>query len=119
MIVCFYQGDLPWVAPSIDHMEQIGIIPAFLSDADPRPAIEQFNDNYAHGGGWHDFNGFELHDWNPLTHAVGDAYLSYPGDPPYPELARCVLHDELVIVFAHAWVAVARKDETYRIARLD
>lgn len=32
--------------------EMLGLIPSFLSESDPRPAREQFDENYQHGGGW-------------------------------------------------------------------
>ena len=54
-------------------VETLGLVPMFLTDADPRPAAEQFEENYAHGGGWSPFEGFTLDTDN--------MELSYPGDP--------------------------------------
>lgn len=33
-------------------VEQLGYIPLFFAADDPRPAAEQLNERYAHGGGW-------------------------------------------------------------------
>ena len=61
-------------SPRVD----LGFLPSFLSEADPRPAAEQIHANYTHGGGWNP----RLHgqSFDPVTLA-----LTYPGDPPlYP-----------------------------------
>jgi hypothetical protein len=38
--------------PSEAFSEPLGFLPYMLSKSDPRPAAEQFNANYAPGGGW-------------------------------------------------------------------
>ena len=40
-------------------VEMLGLIPYFLHPNDSRPAKEQFNERYAHGGGWQQLFGFE------------------------------------------------------------
>lgn len=91
----------------------LGFLPMFLNDSNPKDAVTQLNDSYAHGGGWHDFKGFELIK-------QGDRYaLAYPGDPPMRELARTKLRNELVVLFEASWVAVIQPDETFRVARMD
>jgi hypothetical protein len=99
------------------NADALGILPTFLSDEDPRPAVEQLNANYAHGGGWHDFKGFTYHDGKE----DGDcrARLEYPDDPPMREVGRTLLRDELIIVFEYSWVAVVQRDGSYRVARMD
>ena len=32
--------------------EQLGMLPYFIDPNDPRPAREQLDANYQHGGGW-------------------------------------------------------------------
>lgn len=82
--------------------ESLGMIPMFLSASDPRPAREQFNERYAHGGGWRKFEGFELSfDPRPLSSS-----LLYPGDPPLRELGRCTFRSETIIIFQFAWVCI-------------
>ncbi len=94
-------------------MRVAGLIPSFLSEDDPRPAVEQIHENYAHGGGWSDFEGFDLRHRNGLFE------LHYPGDPSYREVSRAKLRDELIVLFAYSWIAVIQPDDTYRIAKID
>jgi hypothetical protein len=98
-----------------------GMLPEFLSDFDPRPAKEQFNENYAHGGGWHPFTDKWKID-KPFE--IGKAKLKYPGDPPLKELSRTVLHGqfpqaEMIILFESEMVAIVQKDGTFEVSRMD
>jgi hypothetical protein len=38
--------------------EELGLLPDFIDQNDPRSAREQFDANYGHGGGWHPIDGF-------------------------------------------------------------
>lgn len=102
-------------------MHLMGLIPAMLSPYDPRPAVEQLHEGYAHGGGWHDFDGFVVTE-HP---EVGRYSIKYPGDPAYKEKARATLTNavtgitEKIVVFDHGWVMVVQPDGTNRIARMD
>ena len=99
--------------------DSVGYLPHFFNESDPRPAKAQAHDNYAHGGGWNPFNGFELSKEiaeNELTETYS---IKYPGDPAYHELARGKLRNELIVVFPHAWVAIIQPDETFEISRMD
>lgn len=87
----------------------VGFIPEFLSEADPRPANEQIDENYI--GGWSAFKGFKL--------AHKDHSLAYPGDPKILPYAEARLRDELILVYPGAWVAVVQPNGNYEIARLD
>lgn len=101
-----------------DAVNMLGYIPEFLSVADPRPAQQQLHENYAHGGGWNDFQGFKLHGGG--DEGGDEEYsLEYPGDPAYHEVGRAKLRAETVVVFQHAWVAVIQPDGSHRIARMD
>ena len=95
----------------VDPEAYLGMIPAFLSERDPRPAKEQLDLAYAHGGGWSPLDGWEM---EPRL-----ASIKYPGDPPLRPVARAVLREETIYVYPHAWVAVVQKDGAYEIARLD
>jgi hypothetical protein len=86
----------------------LGYLPQFLSERDPRPAREQFDTNYVHGG-WCPFKGFTMHDNG----------LKYPGDPPMPLLAETKLRDEIVRLYQCSWVAIIQPDGSYEIARMD
>ena len=97
------------------HPDRVGLIPEFLSPHDPRPAAEQFQENYAHGGGWMPFEGFTL-----VTHPIaGNAKINYPGDPAMKEVSRGQLRDELIIVFEYDWVCIVQPDGEYEISRMD
>ena len=94
-------------------MEVVGFIPSFLDEGDPRPAKEQINEAYAHGGGWNSFDGFNLV-------GSGEKYaLDYKGDPLQHELSRATFHDETLVFFEHAWLAIIQEDGSYDVARLD
>jgi len=97
-----------------------GRLPFIFHDADPERAKEQIISRYAHGGGWHPFEGFTLHD----SSRVGVATLAYPDDPDTREVSRATLHEgeeneELLILFEYSWIAVVRPDGTYEITRMD
>ena len=97
--------------------EALGLIPRFLSTTDPRPASEQFHERYAHGGGWHPFQGFALQVDAP---SPLDWTIEYPGDPTYKALAYCRLPGETVVLFSHAWVCIVSAETgAFEIARMD
>lgn len=91
----------------------LGFLPEFCSDHNPKGAVEQIAKAYAHGGGWNDFTGFRLEK-------VKDQWqLAYPGDPPMKQLASAKLRDETIVLFEYDWVAVIQPDESFRVARID
>ena len=95
-----------------DHFA--GLLPGFLSADDPRPAVEQLDENYAHGGGgWVPFKGFKL------VTRLNKYGLEYEDDPVMAELSRGVLRDETIVLFNGSWVAVIQKDGSYEVARMD
>lgn len=99
----------------------VGMIPAFLSESDPRSAREQLNSNYAHGSGWRPFNGFKLSPGVEPDMLDGDSIpnIQYPGDPALPPLAYAMLRDEMIIVYPHAWVMILQPDGSHEISRMD
>ena len=96
------------IHPKMTH-EALGFLPGMLSETDPRPAREQLDANYAHGGGWRPLPKF----------TITDKGLVYPGDPPLPLLAEALLRDELIRVYVHSWVAVIQPDGSYEVSRMD
>ena len=76
--------------------EMLGFLPSFLNENDPRPAAQQFDANYQHGGGWQPMEGWTLAD---------DDMLKYPGDPPQSPLAETRLRDERILFYPHAFVS--------------
>lgn len=89
--------------------EHLGLIPHFFSNGDARPAREQINSNYAHGGGWRPFHGFEMQENG----------IKYPGDPLMPLLAEGRLGNEIIRIYDCAWVAIVQEDGSFEISRVD
>lgn len=89
----------------------LGIIPHFLVEADPRPAAEQFEDRYAHGGGWRPMDGWTV---GP----VGE--LKYTGEQPMAPIAIATLHDvEIIRLYPNAWVTITQVDGSFEVGRMD
>lgn len=95
--------------PNVDAY--LGYIPDMLRERDERPAAQQFNDAYSHGGGWRPFEGFKF---NPEIMTI-----KYPGDPAFRPAARIDFRDEVILVYPSAWVLILQPDETYEISRMD
>ena len=91
--------------------EQLGFLPGFFSEEDPRGAREQLDEYYAQGGGWRPFKGFKMRE--------SDGALCYPGDPPIPSLAETKLRDEIIRFYRHAWVVIIQPDASWEVARID
>jgi hypothetical protein len=90
----------------------VGMIPDFLDYEDPRPAAEQFNERYAHGGGWrpHNMTKFKL---------LKDGSIKYPGDKAMKPRAAWQFRDERIIVYDMALVLILQKDGSFEISRMD
>lgn len=88
----------------------VGLIPFFLEEDDPRPARDQINDRYTHGGGWR-----PMADWTILA----DGSILFEGDPPLSPIAWTHLRDETIIVYRYGWVAVINENGTFEVARCD
>lgn len=97
------------------YLGAAGIVPQFLSGKDPRPAVEQIDTAYAHGGGWREFAGFTLVNNGDET----EIHLVYPGEPPMRAKAYARLRDELIVLFDLDWCAIIQPDGAHNIARLD
>lgn len=105
-----------WICNSLVPAEALGLIPHFLSARDERPARTQFDEAYAHGGGWRPFEGFTL---CKRTMEPSSWYLSYPEDPPMSALGYTRLRDETIVVFENSWVVISQPGGEYEIARMD
>lgn len=77
----------------------LGYIPGFLSTADPRPAREQFEENYVYGGEWHRL---------PPGMVTESFLKDSPDDRPL--IAEAKLRDETIRVYAGAWVTITQAD---------
>ena len=92
--------------------EALGYLPSFLDEGDPRPAKEQLDSGYRHGGGWDPQPGFRLS-------MDSDNILFYPGDPPLRPLARAKLRNELIVIYEHSYVAIIQPDHSFEVCRMD
>lgn len=88
----------------------LGFLPDMLREDDPRPAREQLDSGYRHGGGWDPFKGHEL---------LANNAICYPGDPPLYPVAETKLRDELILLYEHDWVAIIQPDRSFEICRMD
>lgn len=89
----------------------MGYLPGFLSENDPRPAKEQIDSAYQHGGGWNPQPGWE---YDPQLHA-----MRYPGDPVMFPLAEAHLRDETLLFYPHDYLLIVQKDGSFEMARVD
>jgi len=98
------------------NIEAWGFIPEMLSDTNPKPLWEQIDDNYAHGGGWVDFDGFKI-----LSGGESEPFvIQYSGDPKSYEIGRAFSEKECLALFEYSFV-LWRNLETgeTKIARID
>jgi len=90
--------------------EDAGLIPMMLNLEDERPARDQLDANYQHGGGWRPMGKFK---------ARRDGSLQYPGDPAIEPLAVMHFRDELVLVYPYGFVGIFQQDGSFEVARMD
>lgn len=98
----------------------LGLIPSFFHESDPRPAKEQIADRYSYGGGWTPLDGFVM---NEEDHSI--QYISKSldegeeQDPPLRVLAEAQFRDEKLYFYPHAWLAIVQPDGSFEVSRLD
>jgi hypothetical protein len=90
--------------------EHFGMLLYMLDDKNPRPAREQLDAGYGHGGGWRPFKGHTLNE---------DQQLCYPGDPPMALLARTKLREEVILLHDCSWVTIVQPDGSHETCRMD
>lgn len=91
----------------------LGAIPDFLHDDDPRPARDQFDERYVWGG-WRPQEGFTWVSPAPLGLTI-----QYPGDEPLSPLAYTHLRNEVIVLYRHSFVAIFQRDGSFEVSRLD
>ena len=92
-------------------LDSLGLIPFWLDPDDPRPAREQLNEHYAHGGGWRPQAGFKFNK--------RDMSVRFPGDPPFRPIAMMKFRDEKIIAYQYAYFMILQKDGSFEICRMD
>ena len=90
--------------PNVD----VGYLPSFLHEEDPRPAREQFDQRYIHGG------------WRPTSGGtIRNFVMYYPGDPPLVPIAMITFRDEIILLYPGDFVAIVQPDGSFEVARMD
>lgn len=99
----------------------LGFLPEIFLPSDERPAREQINERYAHGGGWRPMGGWRF-EWHKhvdpeFPHVLT---ITYPGDPTYGPLACfCLMSGEQAFIYPYAWVALVSPEGDIEVARMD
>jgi hypothetical protein len=94
----------------------LGFLPGFFSDRDPRPAREQLDANYAHGGGYDPMPGFEMLPDRRLQFLEED---EWGRDPPLELLAESKLRDETLLFYDNEFLAIVQSDGSFAVVRCD
>ena len=99
-----------WLAhtPDFDPAD-LGLLPSFLSEEDPRPAQEQLDANYPWGGYWR----------SDKASIDNKHRLCYPGEPPRDWLAAAVLRDEMILIYPGDFVVILQPDGAFKFQRMD
>ena len=92
--------------------EMLGFVPMFFDEHDPRPAKEQIDANYQHGGGWHPM---------PKVEPVPDIPFAfrYPMDPVFMPLAVAKLRSEVIAFYEGSFLGIWQRDGSFEIDRVD
>lgn len=117
----FYGNGLFWLNCDARYeKENMGYIPVFLHELDPRPAKEQIQENYAHGGGWRPQD-----NWENVPNTF---FLRYKGENyVYKPLYMTRLHaddpnlpTETFLIYENAWCAIFEEDlVSFEVSRMD
>jgi len=98
------------------NIEALGMIPAWIDPNQEDPLWYQVHENYAHGGGWRDYDGFTVERGSGGRRYV----LSHAGDPDMREIARLQTASEVLVMFPYSWVLWQNLDDgETKIARID
>lgn len=92
----------------------LGYIPLIITDEDPRPAAEQIEDRYSHGGGWSPLAGFAMLPDGRVQYCVEEDL-----DPPLEILAETKLRNETIRFYQSSWIAIIQPDGSFAVSRLD
>lgn len=110
--------------PRFTNMAVVGILPDLLNVYDPRPVKDQLNETYDHGGGWRPIKGFTLKAVAPGLPVESRDVLAkltahFPNDPPFREVSRTIMGDELLVLFECDFMAIIQRDGSFEMARVD
>jgi hypothetical protein len=110
-----------WVMRPEYATYDLGMLPLIFLPIDKRPAREQIEHRYAHGGGYHESPGDWHLQYGMDLDGLGWAELLYPGDPALKEIARCELASrETVVLFECSFVAIIQPENlAFAVVRMD
>jgi hypothetical protein len=95
-----------------DFAEDYGPLLSFIHVDDHRPMREQFDERYAHGGGWRPFG-------KDKFRMLKNGSLTYPGDPTFRPLAVLRHHEERAFIYKYGIVCIVQPDGTFEVSRMD
>ncbi len=101
---------------TLDHL---GIVPHWLNPNDDRPAAQQIDSHYQHGGGWRPMRGFELRDRarGVLVFPVKDPEDGE--DEVFEPFAAMMFGREMIFAYRHAIFAIVQPDGSFEVGRLN
>jgi len=94
---------------------QLGLLPSFFIKDDPRPAVDQLNERYAHGGGFCPLDGFVIEEGR----IVYPASEEWETDEVYYPIARTFVNGEPVTLFEMSWLTLKDKTGKTVVCRVD
>jgi hypothetical protein len=92
--------------------EMLGFVPSFFDLNDPRPAKEQVDENYQHGGGWYPMQKVTAVPEIPFA-------FKYPGDPVFLPMAIAKLRSEIIVLYHAGFLGIWQRDGSFEISRVD
>lgn len=99
-------------------MDAAGLLPAFFNEHDPRPAAVQLDEAYQHGGGWRPLGRWTISYNEKLMEYVLKS-VDYTEDGEMPLISQATLHDEKLMLFEGAFLAIVQLDGSFEVARVD
>ena len=101
-----------WTLDRRYDSEVLGFLPEWVTPAASPSMVDEIHNNYGHGGGWRDFEGFTV------DRSTGA--MMYPDDPVQYPIAQMVGHSEVLWLYTSSWVTVMdRATGQCRTARID
>lgn len=82
-----------------ENLNAFGLIPMMLNPASDEEMWKQIDRNYAHGGGWRDYDGFTV-----VKQDNGKYHLQHSGDPDLKEIGRIRFGSQMIVLFDYSWV---------------
>jgi hypothetical protein len=92
--------------------DHLGLVPSFFDLDDSRPARDQLNERYSHGGGWQPVR-------RDRIIACSSRSLLFRNDPSLLALADTLLREEAIVFYEGSWLSITQPDGSFEVARVD